>query len=72
MITVRTRRADREIIVTGIDGNCRATCYTLCGQVVFAGQVANDEPIALHNTAAGVYLLDLQNETQHYTCKIIL
>lgn len=72
VITVRTRRADREIIVTGIDGNCRATCYTLCGQVVFAGQVANDEPIALHNTAAGVYLLDLQNETQHYTCKIIL
>lgn len=72
VITVRTRRTDREIIVTGIDGNCRATCYTLCGQVVFAGQVANDEPIALHNTAAGVYLLDLQNETQHYTCKIIL
>lgn len=72
VITVRTRRADREIIVTGINGNCRATCYTLCGQVVFAGQVANDEPIALHNTAAGVYLLDLQNETQHYTCKIIL
>lgn len=71
-ITVRTRRADREIIVTGIDGNCRATYYTLCGQVVFAGQVANDEPIALPHTAAGVYLLDLQNETQHYTCKIIL
>lgn len=72
VITVRTRRTDREIIVTGIDGNCRATCYTLCGQVVFAGQVANDEPIALPHTSAGVYLLDLQNETQHYTCKIIL
>ena len=72
VITVRTRRTDREIIVTGIDGNCRATCYTLCGQVVFAGPIADAEPIALHNTAAGVYLLDLQNETQHYTCKIIL
>lgn len=72
VITVRTRRADREIIVTGIDGNCRATCYTLCGQVIFAGQIANAEPIALPHTSAGVYLLDLQNETQHYTCKIIL
>lgn len=72
VITVRTRRADREIIVTGIDGNCRATCYTLCGQVVFAGPIADAEPIALPHTAAGVYLLDLQNETQHYTCKIIL
>lgn len=72
VITVRTRRTDREIIVTGIDGNCRATCYTLCGQVIFAGQIANAEPIALPHTSAGVYLLDLQNETQHYTCKIIL
>ena len=72
VITVRTRRADREIIVTGIDGNCRATCYTLCGQVVFAGPIADAEPIALPHTSAGVYLLDLQNETQHYTCKIIL
>ena len=72
VITVRTRRADREIIVTGIDGNCRATCYTLCGPVIFAGQMANAEPIALPHTSAGVYLLDLQNETQHYTCKIIL
>ena len=72
VITVRTRRTDREIIVTGIDGNCRATCYTLCGQVVFAGPIADAEPIALPHTAAGVYLLDLQNETQHYTCKIIL
>ena len=71
-ITVRTHRTDREIIVTGIDGNCRATCYTLCGQVVFAGPIADAEPIALPHTAAGVYLLDLQNETQHYTCKIIL
>lgn len=72
VITVRTRRTDREIIVTGIDGNCRATCYTLCGQVVFAGPIADAEPIALPHTSAGVYLLDLQNETQHYTCKIIL
>lgn len=72
VITVRTRWADREIIVTGIDGNCRATCYTLCGQVVFAGPIADAEPIALPHTSAGVYLLDLQNETQHYTCKIIL
>lgn len=71
-ITVRTRRADREIIVTGIDDTCLATCYTLCGQVVFAGPIADAEPIALPHTAAGVYLLDLQNETQHYTCKIIL
>lgn len=72
VITVRTRRTDREIIVTGIDGNCRATCYTLCGQVIFAGPIADAEPIALPHTSAGVYLLDLQNETQHYTCKIIL
>ena len=72
VITVRTRQTDREIIVTGIDGNCRATCYTLCGQVVFAGPIADAEPIALPHTSAGVYLLDLQNETQHYTCKIIL
>ena len=72
VITVRTRRTDRVIIVTGIDGNCRATCYTLCGQVVFAGPIADAEPIALPHTSAGVYLLDLQNETQHYTCKIIL
>lgn len=71
-ITVRIHWTDREIIVTGIDGNCRATCYTLCGQVVFAGPIADAEPIALPHTAAGVYLLDLQNETQHYTCKIIL
>lgn len=69
---IYTRPAEKSIVVKGLDGSCRITCYTLCGQPVFSRQIEGDGSLELPDMTSGVYLLNLHNETLHYTCKIIL
>lgn len=71
-LLVYTRPTEKMIVVQGIEGRCQATCSSLCGQVVFAGAIGDNETIALPQSASGVYLLHLHNETLNQTCKIIL
>lgn len=69
---IYTRPAEKSIVVKGLDGSCRITCYTLCGQPVFSRQIEGDGSLELPDMTSGVYLLNLHNETLHHTCKIIL
>lgn len=71
-VQVYTHPTEKKIIVRGISDRCRATCYSLCGRVVFAGAIDDNEAIVLPQSASGIYLLHLYNETLNHTCKIIL
>lgn len=71
-VQVYTHPTEKEIVVRGISDRCRATCYSLCGRVVFAGAIDDNEAIVLPQSASGIYLLHLYNETLNHTCKIIL
>lgn len=71
-VQVYTHPTEKKIIVRGISDRCRATCYSLCGRVVFAGAIDDNEAIDLPQSASGIYLLHLYNETLNHTCKIIL
>lgn len=71
-VQVYTHPTEKEIIVRGISDRCRATCYSLCGRVVFAEAIDDNEAIVLPQSASGIYLLHLYNETLNHTCKIIL
>ena len=69
---VYTQPAEKKIILKGINDSYFASCYSLCGQTLFSKQIENDEIIKLPDSASGIYVLNLHNEAQHYTCKIIL
>ena len=71
-VQIYTHPTEKKIIVRGISDRCRATCYSLCGRVVFAGAIDDNEAIVLPQSASGIYLLHLYNETLNHTCKIIL
>ncbi len=71
-IEVYTRPADKEIVIKGVNGSCFVSCHSLCGQTLFSKTIENDGIIRLPENVSGVYILQLHNETQHYTCKIIL
>lgn len=71
-IEVYTQPAEKKIILKGINDSYFASCYSLCGQTLFSKLIENDEIIKLPDSASGIYVLNLHNEAQHYTCKIIL
>lgn len=71
-VNVYTRPSCGEVVIEGIDGPTRVTCYSLCGQTVFSQPIDGAGSIALPQCVPGLYLLNLRNETLNHTCKIIL